>query len=83
MSDFGFTIDSRYHFDLIEPLQRKDPFVSPESDTQNVDFIDGRTDVYSIGKILKLLMILTPDLQEEENLKKIIQKSTSPRRRER
>ena len=83
VSDFGFTIDSRYHFDLIEPLQRKDPFVSPESDTQNVDFIDGRTDVYSIGKILKLLMILTPDLQEEENLKKIIQKSTSPRRRER
>jgi serine/threonine protein kinase len=83
VSDFGFTLDSRYHFDLIEPLQRKDPFISPESDTQNADFVDDRTDVYSIGKILKLLMILTPDLQEEENLKKIIQKSTSPRRRER
>ncbi|MDA7911751.1 protein kinase [bacterium] len=83
VSDFGFTLDSRYHFDLIEPLQRKDPFVSPESDTQNVEFIDDRTDVYSLGKILKLLTRLTPDLQEEDNLKKIIEKSTTARRRER
>jgi serine/threonine protein kinase len=76
VSDFGFTFDSRYHFDLIEPAQRKNPFVSPESDTQNVEFIDDRTDVYSLGKILKLLLRLTTDLQGEENLKKIIEKST-------
>lgn len=83
VSDFGFTLDSRYHFDLIEPSQQKNPFVSPESETQNVDFIDDRTDVYSLGKILKLLMHLTPDLREEENLKKIVQKSTTARRRDR
>ena len=83
VSDFGFTLDSRYHFDLIEPLQQKNPFVSPESKTQNVALIDERADVYSLGKILKLLMRLTTDLQEEENLKKIVQKSTTTRRRER
>ena len=83
VSDFGFTFDSRYHFDLIEPRQRKNPFVSPESDTQNVEFIDNRTDVYSLGKILKLLIRLTTDLQEEENLQKIIEKSTTIRRSER
>ena len=83
VSDFGFVLDSRYHFDLIEPLASKNPFFSPESATLNADFVDERADIYSLGKILKLLMRLTIDSRDEDRMKKIIEKSTFARRRDR
>ena len=69
VSDFGFTFDSQYHFDLIEAPQRKSPFVSPESGTQNIDFIDNRTDFYFPKKILKLPRRLTVGVQKRDYLK--------------
>lgn len=83
MSDFGFVLDSRYHFDLIEAPSSRTPFVSPESATLNAEFIDVRSDIYSMGKILKLLIRLGSDLPDADRLKKIIEKSTCLRRRDR
>lgn len=83
VSDFGFVLDSRYHFDLVETSNAKTPFVSPESATLKADYIDQRTDIYALGKILKLLCRLTNDPRDEERIQKIIDKSTFVRRRDR
>lgn len=83
VSDFGFVLDSRYHFDLIERPSTQTPFISPESATLLADYIDERTDIYSLGKNLKLLLRLTSNPRDEVRVKKIIDKSTFARRRDR
>ena len=83
VSDFGFFLDSRYHFDLVEPFDSQTPFISPESATLNAKFIDARADVFSLGKILKLLLRITSDMPDEEPLSTIVENSTAPRRRDR
>lgn len=83
VSDFGFVLDSRYHFDLIEPPDKKNPFFSPESAALNSDYVDVRADLYSLGKILKLLYRLTSNYAAQVEVKKIIDKSTMIRRRDR
>lgn len=88
VSDFGFVLDSRYHFDLIEPLESKDPFTSPESATLNAQYVDERSDVFSLGKILKLLLrVAEPSAGEaqanQSSLDQVVAKSTSLRRRDR
>jgi serine/threonine protein kinase len=83
VSDFGFVLDSRYHFDLIEPINSNNPFVSPESATLNAEFIDERADIYSLGKILKLLSRIIVDPHDEDRINRIIDKSTFVRRRDR
>lgn len=83
VSDFGFVLDSRYHFDLIEPLDATNPFFSPESAALNSNYVDFRSDVYSLGKILKLFCRLSDDSVDQVNFQKIVDKSTSIRRRDR
>lgn len=85
VTDFGFTYDSRYQFELLEPRPATSPFDSPESTTNDASFIDLRSDIYSLGKILKLLMRVAPppDGPLCEMLAKIVDFSTSPRRRRR
>ncbi len=83
ISDFGFVLDSRYHFDLIESASSKTPFSSPESTVLNAGFIDERTDIYSLGKILKLLKHITTDPRNGDQIGKIIENSTFVRRRDR
>lgn len=88
VSDFGFALDSRYHFDLIEPLESKDPFTSPESATHNAQYVDERSDIFSLGKILKLLLrIAEPSAddssQHKHILNQVVIKSTVHRRRDR
>jgi serine/threonine protein kinase len=85
VTDFGFTIDSRYQFGLLEPKKTITPFDSPESANNDADFVDLRADVYSLGKILKLLLRISgpQSARTVEVLTEIIDKSTSLRRRKR
>ncbi len=83
ISDFGFVFDSRYHFDLIEPIKSKNPFLSPESATLNADYVDVRADVYALGKILKLLIRIADIETPNTLINQIIKKATSGRRRDR
>jgi serine/threonine protein kinase len=83
ISDFGFVFDSRYHFDLVEPSAVKNPFVSPESATLNANYVDERSDVYSLGKILKLLIRITENATDIPGINQVIEKATSTRRRDR
>jgi len=83
VTDFGFTIDSRYQFGLLEPKTAITPFDSPESVNNDADFVDLRADIFSLGKILKLLLRISRPQQDRatELLTEIVQQSTSPRRR--
>ena len=83
ISDFGFVFDSRYHFDLIEPVKSRDPFMSPESATLNAEYVDVRSDIYALGKILKLLVRISTTEEPNPLLDQIIKKATSGRRRDR
>ena len=88
VTDFGFAMDGRYLFDLLEPKESKDPFASPESRNLDVKYIDIRADIYSLGKILKLLQRVSTPNGETANefqvgLSTIIEKSTTGRRRDR
>lgn len=81
--DFGFIYDSRYQFGLLEPKTETTLFDSPECVNNNVDFIDPRADVFSLGKTLKLLMRIAPPQDEfnKQSLADIVQQATSTRRR--
>ncbi|MFK7767450.1 MAG: protein kinase [Mariniblastus sp.] len=88
VTDFGFSLDSRYQFELLEKSNVKNPFASPESRNSDAAFIDERADIYSLGKILKLLhRLLVPNGEPtnrfESCLNPIIKKSTTKRRRDR
>ncbi len=83
ISDFGFVFDSRYHFDLIEPVKTRNPFMSPESATLNAEYVDVRSDIYALGKILKLLVRVSDIKQSNPLIEQIIKKATSGRRRDR
>lgn len=85
VADFCLHYDGRYQFDLTQPLLDPDPFVSPESANNNPDFIDHRSDIFALGKILKLLLRLTDNREESSQVrwKKIHVKCTRPRRRDR
>ncbi len=85
VTDFGFTIDSRYQFGLLEPKKTITPFDSPDSANNDANFVDLRADVYSLGKILKLLLRISgpQSARTVEVLSEIIDKSTSLRRRKR
>jgi serine/threonine protein kinase len=85
VTDFCIHYDGRYQFDLTEPLLHPDPFVSPELANNNPDFIDVRSDIFSLGKILKLLVRLTNSITDAQALalKRIHTKCTRPRRRDR
>ena len=86
VTDFGFTFDSRYQFELIEKSEAKNPFASPESRNSEARYIDERTDIYSLGKILKLLDRIASTGGEtadefDTHIGSIIKKSTVSRRR--
>ena len=85
VTDFGFVLDSRYHFELLEPLEIRTPFLAPESINNDANYIDVRSDIYSVGRILKLLMRVTLSTDDEfqKSIKKIIVRSTQPRRSDR
>jgi serine/threonine protein kinase len=83
VSDFGFMFDSRYQFGLLEPKTPKSPFDSPEAANNDAEFIDRRTDIFSLGKILKLFLRIAGPREQPvtEKLTEIVNKSTSLRRR--
>jgi len=83
VTDFGFTFDSRYQFELVETKHSPTPFDSPESANNVANFIDPRADIFSLGKILKLLLRIARPRQEKiaQMLTGIVDKSTSPKRR--
>ncbi len=85
VGDFGFKLDSRYHFELLEPLAPGDPFLSPESRNNDAHYIDVRSDIYAIGRILKLLIRITKDINDElaRGINQVITHSTRQRRSER
>lgn len=85
VTDFCIHYDGYYQFDLTEPILDPDPFVSPESANNNPEFIDHRTDIYALGKILKLLLRLTDEIDDAKlfHWQKIQAKCTRPRRRDR
>jgi len=85
ISDFGFVLDSRYHFEIVEPLTTVNPFLSPETINNDANFVDHRSDIYSMGRILKMLLSISEKLEPEcESLmREMIETSTQPRRRER
>ena len=85
VADFCLNIDGRYHFELLEPLIDPTPFVSPEAINNDPAYIDHRNDIFALGKILKLLLRITSNLDESrrESWESIQAKCTRPRRRDR
>ena len=85
VADFGFALDSRYHFELLEPLEIRTPFQSPETINNDARYIDVRSDIYSVGRILKLIMRVTLGADDEfqKRIKSIIVRSTQQRRSDR
>ena len=65
VAEFGLVIDGRYQFGLIEPLVSSTRFNSPEAIRNEPKRIDVRTDIFSIGAILDLLLELAQDVDEE------------------
>jgi serine/threonine protein kinase len=85
VSDFCIHYDGRYHFGLQEPLRNPNPFESPEAINNNPDFIDKRSDIFAIGKILKLLLRITSEMDHSQRAawETIQTKCTKTRRRDR
>lgn len=94
VADFGFQLDSRYQFGLTERILKPGPFVSPESANNDAKYIDHRTDIYSLGKVLKVLLRLTNELsvdreqaqrqaEFEAGLNGLVLRATAKRRRNR
>ncbi len=65
VSEFGMHYDGRYQFELIQRLEQTTPFISPEAANNDPAYIDQRNDIFAMGKILKLLLTITPDLPAE------------------
>lgn len=85
VADFCVHYDGRYHFGLQEPLQDPNPFESPEAINNDPEYIDHRNDIFAIGKILKLLLRITTDVDESKRnrFEAIQNKCTRHRRRDR
>lgn len=85
IGEFGFSFDSRYQFGLLEAAEKVNTFMAPECINNDASYIDQRADIYSVGRIIKLLMKISesPDLATGERIQKIVYKATEPRRSER
>lgn len=85
VSEFGMSLDSRYQFELLQVAENINTFMAPESINNNADYIDQRSDIYSLGRILKLLVKVSqsPDEETKKKIEQIISKSTKPKRSER
>ena len=85
VADFCMHYDGRYQFGLFEPVHDPNPFESPESRNNDPKYIDHRCDIFSIGKILKLLLQITAEIDHSrrELWEQIQSKCTHVRRRDR
>ena len=85
VADFCIHHDGRYQFDLVEPVHHPNPFESPEAVNNNPKYIDHRSDIFSIGKVLKLLLRITAEINDSRRglWEQIQSKCTRVRRRDR
>lgn len=85
VGDFAVHHDGRYFFDLLQPVQQPNPFESREVIYNDPEYIDHRSDIFALGKVLKLLLQKTDGLSEKETAhwKMVQQTCCCPRRRDR
>lgn len=85
IGDFGFTFDGRYQFELLQKVDKANTFMAPETINNDETYIDNRSDIYSIGRILKLLLKVSekPEVDIVDQIQKLVAKSTESRRSDR
>lgn len=79
VSEFGLTIDGRYQFGLIQPMHESTQYNSPEAKSNDPARIDLRTDIYSVGALLGVLLNRVKDA-DEENIKSLERVATKCQR---